>query len=392
MALQGSGEISIGDIAAEFEDTAPHSMSEFYGAADGIPSSGAIAISDFYGASNIIPAPVGLIVPYTGASAPANWTDFSSANDKFIVGAGSSYTVGTTGGNSSVSISSSLGSAGAHNGPGTTGTIYYSYGTQSPTGNSSAGAHTHNVSTSTSALDAYKNFKLIKCTSAAQIPADAILFGVSSLSGLTNVETSTDRFLRASSSYGGTGGSASFSANASSGSAGSHNHGNTAIGAGSGPTSNSKPLSGQGGHSHNVSISGSLNTKRIYLSAWSKAASAFDLVAGGIAMWESGTPPSGWAICNGLSGTPDLRDYFVRIGNTGNHGTTGGDNNAPWSGSSDAFNSSHNHIDTGYPNSREGGAAPFQHGSYPWSHTHNMSGSASVVPPYYALYFIQYVG
>lgn len=52
MTLQSSGQISLADIATEFGDTAPHSMSEFYGAASGIPTSGAISIGDFYGASS----------------------------------------------------------------------------------------------------------------------------------------------------------------------------------------------------------------------------------------------------------------------------------------------------------------------------------------------------
>lgn len=54
MGLQNSGSISIGDIATEFGDTAPHSMSEFYGAASGVPSSGAIRVGqDFYGKSSL---------------------------------------------------------------------------------------------------------------------------------------------------------------------------------------------------------------------------------------------------------------------------------------------------------------------------------------------------
>jgi microcystin-dependent protein len=32
---------------------------------------------------------------------------------------------------------------------------------------------------------------------------------------------------------------------------------------------------------------------------------------GAIAMWEGSTPPSGWAICNGTNGTPDLRGKFI---------------------------------------------------------------------------------
>lgn len=52
MALQTEGEISVSDVATEFEDTAPHAMSEFYGAAMGVPSSGEISLSDFYGTAS----------------------------------------------------------------------------------------------------------------------------------------------------------------------------------------------------------------------------------------------------------------------------------------------------------------------------------------------------
>ena len=52
MALQTSGAISIADIATEFGGSAPHSLSEYYGAASGVPTSGAISISHFYGKSS----------------------------------------------------------------------------------------------------------------------------------------------------------------------------------------------------------------------------------------------------------------------------------------------------------------------------------------------------
>lgn len=54
MGLQTSGAISLANIAAEFGGTTPHSLSEYYGAASGIPSSGAISFSQFYGASNTV--------------------------------------------------------------------------------------------------------------------------------------------------------------------------------------------------------------------------------------------------------------------------------------------------------------------------------------------------
>ena len=52
MALQESGSISLLDIAYEFDDAAPHSLSEFYGVATGVPTSGEITLADFYGVSS----------------------------------------------------------------------------------------------------------------------------------------------------------------------------------------------------------------------------------------------------------------------------------------------------------------------------------------------------
>lgn len=52
MALQTSGVISLGDVASEFGGSQPHALSEYYGAASGVPASGAIALSGFYGASS----------------------------------------------------------------------------------------------------------------------------------------------------------------------------------------------------------------------------------------------------------------------------------------------------------------------------------------------------
>jgi len=49
MVLQSSGAISLLDIANEFNGTAPHSISEYYGSDSGIPTSGTISFSNFYG-------------------------------------------------------------------------------------------------------------------------------------------------------------------------------------------------------------------------------------------------------------------------------------------------------------------------------------------------------
>ena len=69
MVLQSSGAISLYNIQTEFGGSTPISMSEYYGAASGIPSSGAISFSNFYGKSaqsSGAPTPVASSIP--GAS------------------------------------------------------------------------------------------------------------------------------------------------------------------------------------------------------------------------------------------------------------------------------------------------------------------------------------
>lgn len=56
MALPSSGQISLLQIATEFGGTVPHSLSEYYGAAAGVPASGTISFSHFYGKSAIVAA------------------------------------------------------------------------------------------------------------------------------------------------------------------------------------------------------------------------------------------------------------------------------------------------------------------------------------------------
>ena len=52
MTLQSSGAISLANIASEFGGSTPHSLSEYYGVAGGVPSSGTISMSQFYGTSS----------------------------------------------------------------------------------------------------------------------------------------------------------------------------------------------------------------------------------------------------------------------------------------------------------------------------------------------------
>lgn len=52
MVLQTSGRISLKDISVEFGGVVPHKLSEYYGVALSLPTTGIIKIGNFYGVSN----------------------------------------------------------------------------------------------------------------------------------------------------------------------------------------------------------------------------------------------------------------------------------------------------------------------------------------------------
>ena len=73
MALQSSGAISLANIQTEFGGSNPISLSEYYGVASGVPSSGTISLSNFYGTSAI--AGPGLYEIYSAS--PTSQTSWS---------------------------------------------------------------------------------------------------------------------------------------------------------------------------------------------------------------------------------------------------------------------------------------------------------------------------
>ena len=148
------------------------------------------------------------------------------------------------------------------------------------------------------------------------------------------------------------------------------------------------------------------------------------LPSGFIGFWSGSVNsiPSGWYLCNGSNGTPDLRNRFVIGAGTGSNyspGNTGGSGsvllgtaNLPshnhGSGSLSASGGNHSHtyidqyvvINNGYrpwPASNNDCAARNVSTGGNGSHTHSISGSTgnqgsgqsfSILPPYYALCYI----
>ena len=89
MTLPSSGAISLQDIQNEFGGSHPISLSEYYGAASGIPSSGQISLSQFYGKSSITTEN-----QYTGFG--SNATSYYMWADEFIGMSGYGITWGNT--------------------------------------------------------------------------------------------------------------------------------------------------------------------------------------------------------------------------------------------------------------------------------------------------------
>lgn len=149
--------------------------------------------------------------------------------------------------------------------------------------------------------------------------------------------------------------------------------------------------------------------------AFAKAAAAAAFPIGGIIIWSGSIAniPSGWALCDGTNGTPNLRDRFViGAGTSYAVNNTGGSKDASVIAhthtASTASAGSHNHttsIDSKFDNGIQlpgyvvGGFSNY--GNQVWTsstagaHTHSVtvdsagsSGTNANLPPYYALCYI----
>lgn len=145
------------------------------------------------------------------------------------------------------------------------------------------------------------------------------------------------------------------------------------------------------------------------------AASGTPFPSGGIIMWSGsiGTIPSGWLICDGTNGTPDLRNRFVvGAGSTYAVAATGGNANAivvthTHTASSAVVDPGHVHSAELYYNDsatpRDGFRASFQNAAQATGNTNSAvtnisvnttvdsagsSGTNANLPPYYALAYI----
>lgn len=166
--------------------------------------------------------------------------------------------------------------------------------------------------------------------------------------------------------------------------------------------------------------SAATNTTQLATTAFVQTALASAFSTGMIMMWSGtiATIPSGWVLCNGSNGTPDLRNRFV----IGAHSDTAGvaystvtGSNTQTGGTKDAINVSHTHTATvtdpghihtftnplaGSPNNSQimrgdvlqatsyTQTASATTGITVANSTEGSSGTNQNLPPYYALAFI----
>jgi len=335
--------------------------------------------------------PAGIILPMLSGAVPANWSSFTDADGKFIVGAGGSYGVTTTGGSSSVAISGSLATGGAHTGSSVSIPQESSGGTRRR--GSTTRSHSHAFSDSAVVEDVNRSYNLIKADVAVDVlPPEVGVFGHGNLiHPLSNTHGSVDRFMKAGPTDGVLAGSnVPVSSGYSSSSNGAHTHGSVTGGCDFYYNDDCKHLDTvSGSHAHTGTTKTTLNTKHFYLSLWKHATAGCLHQKNMIGMWEGATAPAGWRLCNGLDGTPDLRDYFIRIGSTGQQGVFGGTNSSTWVSNSQSSAGGHAHARIGTTSGSLSSSQACYHESTTGAHSnHPISSVATYLPPYYALSFI----
>jgi hypothetical protein len=317
---------------------------------------------------------------------PSGWEIFTDADDKYIIGAGSTYSPGNNGaGDGTINLVHAVGVA--H------GTTDYWFGNgANHTGTGMAPASP--IHATMNFIDPAPNYTeniLIKAASDLSfLPQDACFFKHASggWSGLTREFPAADRFFKANIANA-TGGKESGTVPSTS--EGTHDHGGNAgyLPPGGGTGAYGTNLT-KGIHSHSFTAALNFKLYRVQMSMWYMASGAYDLPSTGyIGMYESTTPPDGWSLCNGSGGTPDLRDYFVNVPNVdADAGTVAGDGKVSSVSVTNSAGAHTHHYNTC-------NSCPYVMAAHIYTqgaHTHTMTHDATWLPPYYALAFIMYTG
>lgn len=336
--------------------------------------------------------PTGIIVPYESTgTVPSGFAAFSAANDKFIVGASTTKAVTTTGGSSSVAVSGTSTTNGAHIGPAGTGAYSNFVGSNTTIGGSPStlGDHSHTFSGSTTGvIPARKQVILVKATTNHYSFLENICVlknTAGAFTGMTRVTGIANYLMYGNSASIAVTGSNSSNVAVTTSTAGLHApHQITGTSGFYGYVGG--PYISAGDHTHTGNLTTTLNPLNRYMGLYKAATANLDIPNENlIGMWESQTPPEGWYVCDGTNGTPDLRDYFIKfVDDDTNIGTTSGSNDTTYTGALSAT-PVHNHGSSLYGSIFN---TTVYHNTDFEMDSHTASSTVTYIPPYYSLVFI----
>lgn len=322
--------------------------------------------------------PVGGIILLNTVSIPSGFTRFSAADDRFILGAGSTYSVGETGGQST-GFSFYSQNSGGHSGsifPAAYGGIAGEEASGYAYLDYHSGTHGHEITFD--CLPEYQGLILAQADAiATTFPANAIVLTVTADNpgGLSRCYDD-DNFVRSQSTIDSdAGGMTGVTVE----DGGLHKHAGIQSTYPESGASGWKCTTG-GTHSHPDTLSTAWALKCMLLAAWTKT-SSFDVTVGNIILFGAGEIPTGWKLCDGTLGTPDFRDYFLKLCSA-DEGTTEGNNSLTLSGTLDSYNASHDHKGT---LETDVFATQGMHPTADWTHDHVVNDAQTILPPYYGL-------
>lgn len=348
---------------------------------------------DDYEPGSTTTVPVGGILPYIGSGTPAGYSDFTAANGRFLVGAGSTWARGATFGSTAFTVSGTT-SAQADHGAGLP-----TYQDEQPffTGDfnqsmrryKDAGGHAHNYSVAQDKTPQYAQTKLIvKTGSPGDVPANGGFWADGEVisSAYSALTVGLGRLARAGSAISEGGSQLEYALSVALTAAGAHNHlDDIEFGLSWDIDYTNIKFShlSVGNHQHpgtSVTVNISIPRKKL---AHYVAGSTFEIVPGAIIGFDSdAAPPAGWEEAGTI-------DFWIERSSPGDAGDTSpGTRQAAWSGTS-ASGGAHSHKGSQTNIGRVMSGKPHDFGD---NHTHTLSGAVPYDPPSYAMRFIQYTG
>lgn len=348
---------------------------------------------------NIGVVPVGAITLMSGDTVPDGWEAYSSADGKFIIGAGGALDPTNFGGDSlSVSFSGNTSSDGAHGSGAGDLPILLNYnlgGFTMTTAGGAASDHSHTVSTSATDISIYRREnRLVRKITAegTTVPQDLMILGLASLQNpdIQRIYTSANRLIQAAAANADAGSETQALATTT-GAAGGHTHVSSlccyTAQSDFGPCNSPRYNGAVPDHTHSCTLTVAANPKRVNLALYG-GLKDYKVVPGTIFMWAGSVAslPTDYVLCDGTNGTPDMRDHFVKISQLGNELVVEGDNTVSATGT--VADNSHAH---------QGGVSAegcwllvYTYHAATVTHNHIINISQALTPPYFALAFIMY--